>query len=303
MDSTEILQSPSRESQSTESRSVEPEPRGRVKRVGIVVLRIVGLLAALVLVRTVGLAVCSGLALPVFVADVATAGLVLCGYVGLVRWWEKRRATELTRELAPRQLVSGAVLGLALCAIAVAVIAMFGMYHIDAFNGLGALWSVLGTSALAAVFEELLFRGVLLRILAEKLGNRWALGISSAVFGVSHLLNGHATLTSTVAIAVEAGVLLGTVYLCTRSIWPAIGLHFAWNASESGLFGVPVSGIDFDGLVQAHLTGPGVFSGGAFGLEGSLITIVVCLAAAITLVRLTRRNSPMLERFLRPRKG
>jgi membrane protease YdiL (CAAX protease family) len=51
-----------------------------------------------------------------------------------------------------------------------------------------SLWHFAVISALAGVGEELLFRGILQRLLTGSLGEIWAIGLTSVVFGVAHLV-------------------------------------------------------------------------------------------------------------------
>ena len=122
--------------------------------------------------------------------------------------------------------------------------------------------------------EELLFRGILFRWIEEFAGSWAALVVTSALFGLAHILNPGATWFSSFAIAVEAGLLLGAVYMLTRSLWMPIGLHAAWNFAEGPIFGVPVSGSPADGALRASIAGPPILSGGPFGLEGSVIAVL-----------------------------
>lgn len=119
----------------------------------------------------------------------------------------------------------------------------------------------------AAVTEELLFRGLALQALEQLWGSRAAIAVTSLFFGVAHLGADGATLWSGVAIAVEAGVLLGAAFLWRRSIWFVVGLHFAWNTTEH-LLGIPVSGHTPEGLFTVDVHGSTLLTGGAFGLEG-----------------------------------
>jgi hypothetical protein len=84
---------------------------------------------------------------------------------------------------------------------------------------------------------------------------------------------------STVAIALEAGALLGVTYAASRSLWLPMGLHFGWNFTEGGVFGTAVSGGQSHGLIESVLSGPTLVTGGAFGPEASVIALAVCLAA------------------------
>ena len=101
---------------------------------------------------------------------------------------------------------------------------------------------------------------------------------------MAHIFNPNATLFSSFALAVETGILLGGVYMLTRSLWAPIGLHAAWNFTQSQVFDVPVSGIDGTGLVEARLSGPELLSGGTFGLEASVIALVIATGAGLWVV-------------------
>jgi hypothetical protein len=132
--------------------------------------------------------------------------------------------------------------------------------------------------------EEMLFRGILFRWIEEFAGSWAALFVTSALFGIAHIYNPNATWFSSFAIAVEAGVLLGGAYMLTRSLWMPIGLHAAWNFTQGFVFDVPVSGVDSQGIVEARLSGPEILSGGQFGLEASILALLVATAAGIALV-------------------
>jgi len=166
-----------------------------------------------------------------------------------------------------------------LCAC-VGILAMLGDYHITgvAFAG-QALVGGLVFHVLVGVFEETLFRGILFRFLEEGFGSWIALAITALFFGLSHLSNPHATVWSAIAIALEAGVSLGAVYMATRSLWFAMGLHTAWNFLQGAIFGVAVSGngAPTDSLFQPLIQGNPWLTGGAFGIEASVIAVVLGL--------------------------
>jgi membrane protease YdiL (CAAX protease family) len=226
--------------------------------------------------------------------SVALLGL----YVGLARSLERRAA----RELAPAtiQAVSGIILGLALFSSVFALLQVLGVAR---WQGVSARFDVipaLSVSILAAVGEELAMRGGLFRLLEESFGTTIALVASAIVFGLLHALNPGATVVSTAAIALEAGVLLGAAYALTRNLWFPIGLHLGWNFTEGGIFGVSVSGGPAArGIFSVSLTGRTLLTGGRFGPEASIIATLLCLAVAAVLLVLGvrgRRWRPMPRR-------
>ena len=192
-------------------------------------MRILLLLLALIAVRFAIGAPLEALGVPMLITGIVTAAALLAVF------WKVDR--EPLRG-GYRQLGQGAAIGAGLFTGTLLLIGMFGLLHFDGVNGLGAIWPVLGISILAGVFEELVLRGVVFRWLEQKLGMWWALAISALVFGGLHFFNPGATIFSALAIALEAGVLLGLAYVATRRLWLPIGLHIAWNFTESGLFGV-----------------------------------------------------------------
>lgn len=106
--------------------------------------------------------------------------------------------------------------------------------------------------------------------------------ISAAIFGGLHLLNENATVFGAIAVMLQAGLMLGAAFMATRRLWLPIGIHFAWNFMQSGLFGIAVSGTKAqDGLFKSSLTGPDILTGGSFGVEGSIVTIALGLALSI----------------------
>jgi hypothetical protein len=177
----------------------------------------------------------------------------------------------------------------------IASITLAGAYHIDGWGSVGVAVGLIGGTAAVAVTEELLFRGVLFRILEQRTGTWLALATTSAMFGAIHLLNPKATLWGAVAIAVEAGGMLGAAYVATRTLWLPIGIHFGWNFAVAGIFGTVVSGSDTPpGLLHATTSGSVLLSGGAFGPEASLSAIVAGLVLTAVFLRMAHRRGRLV---------
>ena len=209
---------------------------------------------------------------------------MIAAYRYLVHVLERRTAVELQlRASAARQPAGGVAAGAALFMLVYLILWAVGAVTFGGFNGLAGVGIALAVAIASAVGEEIVFRGVVFRRLESALGTSVALLISAGVFGLLHAGNTGATWTSTLAIALESGVLLGITYAATRSLWLPIGLHFGWNFTEGGIFGAAVSGGQNSGLINAPLAGPPLITGGAFGPEASLAALVVSLSASIAL--------------------
>jgi len=198
---------------------------------------------------------------------------------------------DLAGPRAVRQGLAGIGLGFLLFSAIVAAAALLGVYRITGLGNADFLLFALVVDGLApAIGEELLFRGILFRWLEEWTGSVPALIVSSFLFGVSHLQNPGATWLAAIGIALEGGLLLGAAYMLTRRLWLPMGIHAAWNLTQGEVFDVPVSGNDSHGLVAARLGGPELLTGGGFGLEASLIAILVATAFGLALFALAVRQ-------------
>lgn len=210
----------------------------------------------------------------------------LLAYALIVKAIERRAAHELAiRKLLPG-LAGGLLLGCLLLVSAATLMAAFGAYHIVGFNSdVHLLAPFLILAVLPGVTEEILFRGMLFRVAEERLGTWIALTLSALLFGAAHFFNPNASIWTSLAIAIEAGLLLGMAYVWTRSLWFCMALHAAWNFSQGSLLGISVSGFELKGVVNATTQGPAWLSGGEFGAEGSLLTVLLCVAVSAWFTR------------------
>lgn len=198
-------------------------------------------------------------------------------------------------ELSPRRLPGlgwGLLLGAGLCTAVILVLAAAGSYRVLAVDpGYAFLPALVSTGLTAAVAEELVFRGVLFRLAEDLLGTWAAVAVSGLVFGLAHLGNPDATVWGATAIALEAGVMFAAVYAVTRSLWWCMGLHFAWNMVQGPVFGSLVSGAgSASGWLRADFPGPEWLTGGRFGIEASVVTVVLLTGLGVWLLVAVHRE-------------
>jgi membrane protease YdiL (CAAX protease family) len=229
-----------------------------------------------------------------FGAALLTALVALLAYAVFVRLTERRRPSELQLRPALREVSTGILIGLGLCTASVSVIWLLGGYQVVGIAARSAwmppIVNGLTIAAASSVIEELLLRGLVLRILAEALGRWWALGVSSLLFGVLHMANPGASVIVGLGLAIEAGFLLGVSYLWTERLWVPIGLHGAWNFAQAAVFGGALSGYHVSSIIDSKLVGPEWISGGAFGIEGSLVSTILCAATGCAILIVSRRT-------------
>ena len=236
-----------------------------------------------------------------WLALAATAGMVglsLAVYAAFARWVERRPVSDLGLAGMGRELGTGLLVGAGLYTLCVVILMLLGHYRIHSLNPWHFMLPALAMALGSGVIEELLFRGVLFRIVEASLGSWASIVVSSFVFGFAHLQNPQATVAGAVFISIEAGLLLAAAYMVTRRLWLAIGVHIAWNYTQSGIFSGAVSGTESAaGLVNATIQGPVLLTGGAFGLEASVVAFLLCTTAGIVLLRMAVRRGHVVPPF------
>jgi hypothetical protein len=223
----------------------------------------------------------------------AAAHVVMVRVVDELPW----RAVWLdARALAPRTLGWALLLGGA--AIAIPALALLSAGWLDAVDAPGSTVDALRYAAVmlvvlipAAAWEELLFRGYVLRVLRDAVGAWPAVIITGAAFGVAHTANLPSVQPLALALVTLAGIFLGWIVLARRSLYAAIAAHVAWNAVLVAALHTQVSGAEL-GAAPAYRvidTGPDWATGGPWGPEGGLAAGAGLTAAL--LITLSRRAS------------
>jgi hypothetical protein len=213
----------------------------------------------------------------------AIATLVANAVIDRGRW---RIGFFVPPRLAARELALGiAFAALLIGAIDLCILLLTDLRHVHAD---GFPWRELWIVFIpAAVHEELVFRGyVFQRIRTWNRGV--AIALSSLVFGLLHGGNSGITPVALTSIVV-AGVMLALAYERYERLWFPIGIHLAWNVVSG-----PILGYDVSGYIPSHevfrTVGAGnvLVTGGTFGIEGSVVSVIIEAFAVALLVRLNR---------------
>jgi membrane protease YdiL (CAAX protease family) len=101
---------------------------------------------------------------------------------------------------------------------------------------------------------------------------------------------------TSIAVTIAAGLMFGAAYFVTRRLWLPIGIHFSWNFISDTVFSLPTSGLTAKGLLQGRLSGPEWLSGGTYGIEASLVTLVVISVATVWLLIVVKRRAQTTSR-------
>jgi hypothetical protein len=221
--------------------------------------------------------------------------LLIVGYWAMSRIGQRRTIAAKATALAPRpglarEVALGAALawtGVLACVLPVAltgglVITVFTNAHQYFVLVLDVIALAAGTLAL-----EVAFRGYPFLRLVEAMGPVLGAFFMAVVYAVWRT---HAAPTTTASVLVSffLGLVLAIAVLRTRALWVSWGFHFAWIATMSMLFGLPVSGsMSYSPVLVTNANGPAWISGGAQGPEGSAFAVLVSFLLMFFVVRFT----------------
>lgn len=198
------------------------------------------------------------------------------------------------REAAKRTL-RGCLVGALLVTAVIAALGAAGVYDLAPrqCHAEPLLRFVAGTAgfvALAALFEETLFRGYALFALRDLAGKAAAVIVTAVVFAAAHGSNPGFGWWAGANLVLVGGVLAAWV-LAERDVWIAVGVHAGWNGAIVLGAAIPVSGLAIPSPCHVGvLQGPDWLTGGSFGLEAAVPTSAAWLALAAWLWRSRSRR-------------
>lgn len=189
---------------------------------------------------------------------------------------EKQKLSDYGLTVDLRSLTRGFAIGSVMMFLFVILFYSFGYFSFS-YNGIeDTLLTGFVLFFLVSLCEEVIIRGYILFKLRVKIGNTGSLLITSILFGLMHFSNDHVTWVGLLNITLS-GYLMGLLILKTNSISSAIGVHWAWNFVQGPVFGFGVSGHTQQGLLKPLQHGDILFTGGNFGIEGSVLLIPISI--------------------------
>jgi len=203
---------------------------------------------------------------------IITIAAMFAVYWGLGRFYERRKLHELPLLTLIPDGIAGITLGIAMISLIFLALWALGAYHITGVGSIAAMTVPVIWVILMAAMEELIFRGLLYRILEEWLGTLMALLLSASLFGFMHISNDNADMISVLS-ATSGGLLMCACYSLTGRLWLPIFFHASWNLTQA-IYGSQVSGMEFFGTYfDGVREGPEWLTGGPFGVENSYVTL------------------------------
>lgn len=233
----------------------------------------------------------------VWLVAIGLLSFVALAYCAL---WERMRPRHLGVRFTPLKdtglgLVVGYACGAVIMSVSVLIATLLGGFSLQGnlqnAAALNVLW-MLAVYLFQAFGEEVLYRGAFMMAVARKNSVVVALVVSSLFFSLHHHFNAGYGPIAFVNLFILA-LLLGVTVLLTNRIWAATAIHAAWNFFQGNVFGVNVSGAATDQastLLMSTATGNPLVTGGAMGIEGSLVSTVVLIAALVAVVLWARNR-------------
>lgn len=209
--------------------------------------------------------------------------LLLLSYGLYCRYFENRRALEISLPGGGREWTAGFLVAATLVVFFAAVISVFGHFEILEYRSAGILLTNFLNFTAGSLLQDLILVCIVFRLIEEYAGTWIALLTSVLIFAFVHAGNPNQTLLTTTFLVFSSLILIAP-FILTRRLWLGWGFHAGWNFMQAGVFGMANSGIQFPGWMVTAVEGPTWLTGGAVGLEGSYPALAIDTAIGVVLL-------------------
>jgi membrane protease YdiL (CAAX protease family) len=219
--------------------------------------------------------------------------VLLVSYTYLFRLYDKREITELSSKYLPKEMFGGFMFGFSTISLSIFILYVLG--HYQAFNITTAHYTARSFTVLlfAALVEDLFHRGLIVREIENWLGTHIAIVIAMLV-ELQHITNLNTKYFDLILYLIW-GFTLAIMFIYTKRIWLPFFFHVGWNFAQP-FYGSSLTGTnDMGSIIQSKYTGPGLLTGGAFGIENSIFTLFFLLFIGMTFYYLTKREGKIVK--------
>lgn len=242
---------------------------------------------------------------PVLITNLFATALMILATMLFCKLIQKRKMTTLGfkksgmwKEYGIGMLVGlGMMTGIVLIGVLTGALKLQFNSDITTGASLGLLAAVFVGFLIQGMSEEVLCRSYFLVSLARKDGKVWmGIIVSSIAFGALHLGNAGVSVLALINL-VLFGIFAGVYFIKRGNIWGAAAIHSIWNFAQGNIFGVLVSGNDFgvtvfESTINENMT---LINGGAFGLEGGILTTIVLVVATVIVLQTKQKDIAVEE--------
>lgn len=220
--------------------------------------------------------------------------VLLLSYFYFFKLFEKREIKELSKTNLKTELFGGFLFGFLVLSFVILILYLLGYYSIDGISDLSYLLAPFSFLVLAALIEEVFFRLIIYRIIEKWIGTYLALLLISIIFTVPHLFNDNVTLLS-VLLLLTFGFAHSIMYTYTKRLWLPFAFHLGWNFAQP-FYGSNLSGTEEEHIINSTFDGPVLLIGSEFGIEDSILSIILLLTVYIIFLRLSIKQKKIVKR-------
>lgn len=205
--------------------------------------------------------------------------VLIFGYFYFFRFYDKREIPELSIKQLPKEMFGGFSLGFFTISLSIFILYKLGYYQFLSISTENYSIKLFMTLVVAALIEDLFHRALILRELENWLGTHIAI-ILVMIIETWHIFNPNATLFS-FFVSLCWGFTMSMLFVYTKRVWLPFFFHLGWNFSQP-FYGSNLTGLDDMGkIIHSKFEGPVLFTGGAVGIEDSIITVSLLLSIGI----------------------
>ena len=220
--------------------------------------------------------------------------VLLAAYYYLFRLYDKRKITELSIKYLFKEMFGGFFFGFFTISLSIFILYILGYYQAISISTDHYSIKFFTVLMFAALVEDLFHRGLIVRVCENWLGTNLTLVIAMLVELQLHIYNPNTNLFS-LSLYLIWGFTMGMMFIYTKRIWLPFFFHLGWNFSQP-FYGSNLSGLsDMGSIIQSKFNGPELLTGGAFGIENSIITLSFLLFIGITLYYLAKRDGKIVK--------
>lgn len=226
--------------------------------------------------------------------------VLLVSYYCLFRLYDKRKIAELSIKYVAKEMPGGLLVGFLTISISILCLYLSGYYQVLSITTAHYSIRLFTVLIAAALIEELFIRGLIVRELENWAGTNIAIVIGMLV-ETQHIFNANANLFS-LFVDLVWGFTMAMMFVYTKRIWLSFFFHLGWNFAQP-FYGSNLTGLnDMGSIIQSKFIGPELLTGGAVGIENSIITVSFLLFIGILLYYLAKREGKIVKRKLFKRK-
>ncbi|WP_445457329.1 lysostaphin resistance A-like protein [Flavobacterium sp. HNIBRBA15423] len=220
--------------------------------------------------------------------------VLLLSYYFLFRFYDKREIKELSTKYLAKEMFGGFTVGFLTITLSIFILYSLGYYQFIGISTANYPIKLFTTLVVAALIEDLFIRGLILRELENWLGTHIALVIIMLI-ETSHFFNPNSNLFS-LFTDLCWGFTMSMLFIYTKRIWLPFFFHLGWNFAQP-FYGSNLTGLnDMGTIIQSRFEGPLLFTGGAVGIEGSIITVLFLLSIGIFLYYRSNKEGKIIKR-------